>query len=136
VFGEPEDLEWSQLNVGDSVWNRQQLDKPRRRRILRSAAFRMVKVSRFLRTQMFRLLASPVWNRQQIYNSRRRRILESAAFWVGILFLVPAHFILEFTHNIDARIVGLALFAVGMVLIALKIFANITLDIVDSLRNK
>ncbi len=119
-----------------TVWNRQQLYKPRRRRVLRSAAFRMVKVSRFLRAQLFRLLASPVWNRQQIYKSRRRRILESAAFWIGILLLAPAHFIFEFTQNIDARIVGLALFAVGIALITLKIFANITLDIVESFRNK
>jgi hypothetical protein len=119
-----------------AVWNRQQLDKPRHVRVPRSAAFRMVKVSRLLRALMFRTLASPVWNRQQTYNSRRRRILESAAFWVGILLLAPAHFIFEFTQNIDARIGGLALFAVGIALIALKIFVNITLDIVESFRNK
>ncbi len=62
---------------------------------------------------------------------RRRSILRTAAFWVGLVFLVPAHFIFEMTREPWIRLAGLVLFGIGILLIFLKITTNLILDLVE-----
>jgi hypothetical protein len=62
---------------------------------------------------------------------RARRILRAASLFVGVAFMLPAHFAFQLTRNPEIRLGALALFLVGALLILVKIVATIVLNTIE-----